>query len=137
MLGALVGLPSLHAQDGNQSTTYYQISFMKSRPGHDPVKMERDLWKPLQAGRLQSGQIKSWSVMRPIFSGPHEYDYITVEAYSSLDAMTKTDYMGLFEKYWGKDKIQSSMEQTEQARDMLGNEVWVTVESVGGGAPSK
>jgi len=130
VLGTLLPFRSTHAQTNTHTPTYYQISFMKTRPGQDPVKMERDLWKPIQTDRMESGEINSWTVMRPIFSGPHDYDYVTVESFSDMTKFIKTDYDRLFEKHWGKEKVQSAMTQTEAARDMIGNEMWVSVEGV-------
>ena len=109
---------------------------MKTRPGQDPFKMERDLWKPLHQDRLKNGDILSWAVMRPVLAGPHNYDYITVTGYRSMEAFGKmeTAYMGAAEKFWGKDKIQTSMTQTDQARDMLGSEMYVVVDEVSNNA---
>jgi hypothetical protein len=131
-LGTLIPVNRTHAQESTSGHTYYVVDYMKSRPGQDPFKMERDLWKPLHQDRLKSGDILSWAVMRPVLAGPHNYDYITVTAYRSMDAYAKmeTAYVSAAEKIWGKDKMQSSMTQTEQARDFLGSEMYVVVDEV-------
>jgi hypothetical protein len=131
LLGTLVPLTGTHAQGDASSVTYYNLSFMKSRPGQNPMSMERELWKPIHADLLQSGKIKSWTVMQPMFSGPHDYDYMTMIAFNKLDAYLAIDYQALFEKHWGKDQVKTSMERTENARDMVGNEMWYVVDSVG------
>jgi hypothetical protein len=91
VLGAFVPLRHTHAQSNNSNRTYYVVDYMKSRPGQDPYKMERDLWKPIHQIRLQKGDISSWAVMTPVLAGPHNYDYITVTGYSSMEAYAKTD----------------------------------------------
>jgi hypothetical protein len=63
ILGTLVSLPRIHAQDNAPNRTFYVIDYMKSRPGQDAFKMERDLWKPLHQSRLQNGEITSRDVM--------------------------------------------------------------------------
>ena len=131
LLGTLMPFNRVHAQMGSSNTTFYNISFMKTRPGQNPISMERELWKPIHEDLLQSGKIKSWTVMQPMFSGPHNYDYMTMIAMNKLSDYMATDLQALFEKHWGKDKVQASMTRTENARDMVGNEMWYVVESVG------
>jgi hypothetical protein len=132
LLGTLMPLNRIHAQMGPANATYYNISFMKSRPGQNPISIERELWKPIHEDLLQSGKIKSWTVIQPMFSGPHNYDYMTMIAVNKLNDYMDIDYQALFEKHWGKDKMQSSMQRVDNARDMVGNEMWYVVESVGG-----
>ncbi len=133
VLGTLVSLPRTHAQEAAPNRTYYVIDYMKSRTGQDPLKMERDLWKPLHQERLKNGEITSWAIMAPVLAGPHNYDYITVTGYRSMEAYAKTEMQmrSAAEKIWGKDKLESSMTQTEQARDMLGSEMYTVVDSLG------
>lgn len=129
-LGAILPLRDTHAQSNSAPRMYYQISFMKSKPGQDWLKMERDLWKPIHQDRINGGHLNSWSVMEPIYSGPHPYDYITVEGSNSIDDFTKLDYPALMTKAWGKENFESRSSQTTNARDMLGTELWEVVESV-------
>ena len=130
LLGTIVPISHTHAQSSAPAQTFYQISFMKMKPGQDAFKMERDLWKPIHTDRVNSGQINSWTIMQPVYAGPHPYDYITVETASSMDAFTHTDYNQIMTKSWGKEKLESGMTQTVAARDMLGNEMWVAVDGV-------
>ncbi|MGI8961344.1 MAG: hypothetical protein ACR2IV_16590 [Bryobacteraceae bacterium] len=130
VLGTFVPLTHIHAQTSAPARMFYQISFMKTKPGQDAMKMERELWKPIHSDRANNGQINSWTVMQPVYSGPHPYDYITVEASNSLDSFLHTDYVQLMTKAWGKDKFESGNAQTMNARDMLGTELWVATESV-------
>jgi hypothetical protein len=128
--GTLVPLTRTHAQTNAPARTYYQISFMKTKPGQNALKMERELWKPIHTDRMKNGQINSWTVMEPMYAGPHPYDYITVETSNSVDAFTHTDYDELMTKAWGKDKLESGYAQTTNARDMVGDEIWVATESI-------
>jgi hypothetical protein len=130
LLGTIVPLTKSHAQSSAATQTFYQISFMKTKPGQDALKMERELWKPIHTDRVNTGQINSWTVMQPIYAGPHPYDYITVETAPSIDAFTHTDYNQIMTKAWGKEKLESGNAQTMAARDFVGNEVWVAVENV-------
>ena len=130
ILGTFVPMRQTHAQTTAPARTYFQISFMKSKPGQDAVKMERELWKPIHLDRMNKGQINSWTVMEPMFSGPHPYDYLTVETSNSPNTYTNTDYGELLTKAWGKDKMESNSARTFNARDMVGNELWVSVEGV-------
>jgi len=109
---------------------FYEISFHKSRPGQDWLKVEREYWKPIQTERVNSGHLSYWAVLQPVFSGPHPYDYITVQSSTNLDDMTKTDFDQLFTKVWGKDNVESRMTQTMNARDEIGDEIWQVAESV-------
>jgi hypothetical protein len=133
ILGTLVSLPRMHAQDSASNRTFYVIDYMKSRPGQDAFKMERDLWKPLHQSRLQNGEITSWAVMVPVLAGPHNYDYITVTGYRSMAAyeQTETAMRTAMEKTWGKENVQGKMTQTDQARDMLGSEMYFLVDGIG------
>jgi hypothetical protein len=129
-LGTIVPIMNTHAQSSAPSQTFYQISFMKTKPGQDALKMERELWKPIHTDRVNNGQINSWTVMEPVYAGPHPYDYITVESANTIDALTHTDYNQIMTKAWGKEKLESGTAQTIAARDMVGNEMWVAVENV-------
>jgi hypothetical protein len=60
----------------------------------------------------------------------HPYDYITVETANTIDALTHTDYNQIMTKAWGKEKLESGTAQTMAARDAIGNEMWVAVETV-------
>jgi hypothetical protein len=130
VLGTIMPVTKTHAQSSAATQTFYQISFMKTKPGQDAFKMERELWKPIHADRVNTGQINSWTVMQPIYAGPHPYDYITVETASSMDAFTHANYNQMMTKAWGKEKLESGNAQTMAARDMMGNEMWVAVENV-------
>jgi hypothetical protein len=131
-LGTLVPLRRTHAQDSTSGHTFYVVDYMKSRPGQDPFKIERDLWKPLHQEVLKNGGITSWAAMRPVLAGPHNYDYITVTGYRSMEAYGKWEsvYLPTAEKIWGKEKVQSSMAKTDEARDMLGSEMYAVVDEV-------
>src|SRR5437868_5482502 len=100
LLGTLMPFQRSHAQMEPANATFYNIAFMKSRPGQDPLKMERELWKPIHEDLLQSGKIKSWTVLQPMFSGPHNYDYVTMIAVNKLTDYMAMDYQALFEKHW-------------------------------------
>jgi hypothetical protein len=135
-LGTLVPVRDTHAQtDAPNNTTYYSISFNKSKPGQDWRKMEHDLWKPIEQERINSGHLNSWTVMEPVFAGPHPYDYITVESSNNLDDITKADYEKVFTKVWGEKNIESRMTQTYATRDQIGDELWVVDDGVS--KPSK
>ncbi|MDQ2841472.1 MAG: hypothetical protein M3Y72_10630 [Acidobacteriota bacterium] len=131
-LGTLMPLKNLHAQADTPKQTYYMISFMKTKPGQDPIKMEQDLWKPIQADRVAQGAIDSWTIMQPLFFGPHPYDYLTVETSTSREKLTSTNYVPAMKKAWGTDKSKynENFERTMNARDQVGNELWVSVDGV-------
>ena len=129
-LGTLAPVRDTHAQADSQTTTFYQIAFHKSRPGQDWRKVEHELWRPIQQERVNSGQLGSWTVMEPVFAGPHPYDYITVESSNNIDDITKADFGKVFSKVWGDKNIDSRMKQTNEARDEVGNELWAVDESV-------
>ncbi len=131
LLGASVPIKLIHAQADKLPETYYMLSFMKTRPGQNAFKMERELWKPIQRERVDKGDTDSWTVIEPMFSGPHLYDYMTVETASSLDKLTHIDYGPAMTKAWGTvEKIRSNAARTDSARDLLGSEIWVSVDGV-------
>jgi hypothetical protein len=128
ILGTFVPMRQTHAQTTAPARTYFQISFMKSKPGQDAIKMERELWKPIHLDRISKGDISSWTVMEPVFSGAHPYDYLTLEVSNNVNTYTNTNYGELLTKAWGKDKMEANSARTFNARDMIGNELWVSVE---------
>ncbi len=132
LLGTLIPLKRVHAQSDTSKPTYYMISFMKTRPGQDAIKMERDLWKPIHSERVAKGNIDSCTIMQPVFFGPHPYDYITVETSNSMEKLTSTNYVPAMEKAWGADrsKYNANFERTMNSRDQVGDEIWVSVDSV-------
>lgn len=131
-LGALLPLKTTHAQSDAGKQTYYMISFMKTKPGQDPIKMEQDLWKPIHASRVADGLIDSWTILQPLFFGPHPYDYITIETSTSKEKLMSTNYVPSMQKAWGMDKSKynANFERTMSARDQIGNELWVSVDGV-------
>ena len=130
VLGTLMPIRDTQAQTTAPTSTFYQISFHKSRPGQDWRKVEHELWKPVHTERMNSGHLNSWTVIEPEFAGPHPYDYITIESFNNLDDFTKTDYGQIFAKVWGKENIESRITQTTNARDEIGNEIWQVDESI-------
>ena|SRR5947209_4414365 len=136
VLGTLVPIAHTHAQtEPAAKETFYNISFMKSRPGQNPMAMERDDWTAIHQDLLKSGVIKSWTVLSPLYGGPHDYDYMTIIAFSDMNAYNNIDYASLFKKHWG-DKMQETMKRTGDSRDQVGNEVWSVVASVDGTQPA-
>jgi len=129
-LGTLLPVQDTHAQTDTQTTTFYQIAFHKSRPGQDWRKVEHDLWRPIQQERVNSGHLSSWTILEPVFAGPHPYDYITVESSNNIDDIIKADFGTVFSKVWGDKNIESRMTQTNAARDEVGNELWAVDETV-------
>ena len=109
------------------------MAFMKSNSGQNAIKMEEDLWKPVHTDRVANGAIDSWTVMVPMFSGPHPYDYMTVETSTSMEKLTSGRDMGSsIEKVWGTDKskYKEKSERTGDARERVGAELWVAVDGV-------
>jgi len=130
--GALVRLPGLNAQTSNAAPkrTYYEVDYMKSKPGQDAYKLEHDTWGPIHRERLKTGQITSWAMMAPVYAGAKNYDYITVTGFHSLGEMENTNYSEMFQKLWGKEKMQAAMKQTDDTRDMLGSEIYIVIDAV-------
>jgi hypothetical protein len=132
LAGTLVGLPHAKAQASGQSQKrlYYQVGYMKTRPGHDAYKFEHELWGPIHRERLKNGNITSWAVMEPMFGGALNYDYVTVTGFHSLKDLEDEDMQAVANKVWGKEKIQAAMKQTDDTRDMLGSEIYRVVDSI-------
>lgn len=130
--GALVRLPNVKAQttSATPKRTYYEVDYMKSRPGQDTYKLEHDVWGPIHRERVKTGQITSWAMMAPVYAGAKNYDYITVTGFHSLGEMENTNYAAMFEKLWGKDKADATMKQTNNTRDFLGSEIYIVMDSV-------
>jgi uncharacterized protein YfaP (DUF2135 family) len=105
---------------------------MKSRQGMDAYKLEHDTWGPIHKELISTGQIASWSMMVPQYGGALNYDYVTVEGYHSLAEIENlnTKYPAIFDKVWGKDKIDAKMKDTDNARDMIGSQIFLVVDSV-------
>jgi hypothetical protein len=135
LLGTMVPITRSHAQaPPPPEATYYNLSFYKSKPGQDPLAMERELWKPIHEDLRKGGVIQSWSVLSPAYMGPHPYDYMTVIAFRNVQTFQSTKYQTLFEKHWGKDKVEANLKRTGESRDLIGNELWYAAETVGAGS---
>jgi hypothetical protein len=131
-LGTLVRMPRAKAQTNSptQKRMYYQVDYMKTRHGQDPYKLEHDVWGPIHKEMIKNGVITSWSMMQPLYAGAHNYDYITVTGFQSLKDLENADYPAIFNKVWGKDKSQTTMQQTDDTRDMLGSEIYLVTDSI-------
>jgi len=67
------------------------VEYMKVKPGNDGKYLEVEkAWKKLHEVRLKTGQILSWALYEPMFTGQDfDYQYVTVTVYKDLGAYEK------------------------------------------------
>jgi hypothetical protein len=99
------------------------------------MALERGDWATIHQDLVKSGIIKSWAALEPLYVGAHNYDHITIIAFTDMSAYNNLEYQSLFKKHWG-DRMQAVLENTGASRDMIGNEIWGVVASVGGNRPA-
>jgi hypothetical protein len=87
------------------------VEYMKVKPGNDSNYLEVEkAWKKLHEVRLKTGQILSWALYEPMFTGQDfEYQYVTVTVYKDLagyekavwsDSLSQMAYPDYKEKDW-------------------------------------
>ena len=78
------------AQDAS-TTMYYTVQYMKVPLENDNeyIRLETEVWKILHQARKDAGLMDGWFLFRVLSpSGTHtEYNYVTVNAYSSLEKL--------------------------------------------------
>lgn len=125
LAGTLV--PTAFSQ--SEETNYVvQVDYMKVAPGKldEYLEVETEMWKPVHQERVKNGELVSWSLYGRQFPyGTNtEYDYVTVNVFSSPEAFIKgTDFNALFSKvYPGKD-VSQMFEQTNDSRQLVRGDV--------------
>lgn len=114
------------------SSRYVMIEHMKSQPGQDYIKYEREWWQPIHRERLKQGKIRSWAVYSRMYpSGSSMEDFVvvtTVDKFNDLDLMN-LGYGEIFAKAHAGKKP-SDMPSAQNVRDLTRREMWVLVDEV-------
>jgi hypothetical protein len=120
------------ARTDTPSPKYFMVNYMKVIPGQDPVKIEREMWKPLHQEFIKEGQFRSWAVYGLQFpSGTDEkYDYATVHAFDKFGQLENpfANFDKILAKVHPGVKVDDFINRTEKTRNLVRSEVWVLVD---------
>lgn len=110
---------------------YLTVDYMRSKPGGNYVAVERDIWKPIHQERLASGMSGGWSLYSLVLPGgtSYPYDYATVNALTSLSALTDPYTEALFKKVHPNVPMTEIGSRTTASRDLTRRELWVLVDA--------
>lgn len=121
----------LRASAGNvPAGGYYHVNRMKIKDLQEWLKMERDLWKPVQEARVSDGQMSGWfsyTLVLPSGSG-QVFDAATVDAFPSWEAQgTQKPLADYVKKAHPNMTMAQFLEPGTKARDLLVREVFKVV----------
>ena len=121
---------------------YSIIQYLKVHPSmeNEYLELELEVWKKMHEARIEAGVLDGWFLFRVISPAgtKMEYNFVTVLQYNSVEKLS-----GHFESY-GVDYTQLlSPEEiafalrTPEIRDLVYEEVWVTVDEIMQSDPDK
>jgi hypothetical protein len=108
---------------------YYQVDYMKAKPGGNYLQMERELWKPVHQEQLKMGKILSWAVTTPWQSpSAQDYTHVVVTVYPTLQQAESVNYSELFKKVMPNMNSSEISKRTSAARDIVRSEFLVVLD---------
>lgn len=132
--GSLVSEARSQATLAAQPEPVYLVNFMKVRSDHTAVEyeqMEREIWRPIHQESVRAGRMLSWSLYRVQF--PHgtrtEYDYVTVDAFASLEDAER-DMTDILARVYPNMTTADAISRAVQTRDLVRGELWALIDSV-------
>ena len=105
---------------------------MNVKPGGEGAyeKLEKDIYKRLHESMIKSGNMEGWGVWAKYPGNYKDYQYVTVNVYSSLAQMKSSNYPDVFKKIFPTMKIDDVTSKTNAARTVTENFIWKQVEDV-------
>lgn len=116
------------------TTRYVSLDFMKVAPGKDSayVKMEKEVWLPIHKERMKLGIIKDWGLYEKImpYDSRSDFDYVTGQFFDDINSLVDAKYMEAFTKAYPGQDPGKFMQNTEDNRKLVRNELWKVVDYV-------
>ena len=132
LLAILFLIPGISQAQDSQPITH--LAYMNASNGSEYVEMEREIWKPIHAQRVEKGEILGWYLYGAINTDGSNsgYNYLTVEVYPDWNSLEAPyDNIGdMFEGVHGSENMDAMVERTENARDIVKTELWSRVSGV-------
>ena len=117
----------------NQPSKYIVVNQVKSVAGEENeyVKMERTYFKPFHAERVARGVMNNWSFYKPNlpYGEKYEYDYVTLNGFSTWDQITANNPPDVWKKVHGDTNFDEIHTKILSKRITVNNEVWELVAS--------
>lgn len=113
---------------------FVQIGYMRVQPGKENqyVRLEQEIWKPIQQQRIAAGQLAHWGIYGLWFPGGtnEPYNFCAVNVYREFAdlALGFTDEM--FQKALPGADLEVVQEQTIATRDMVQVDTWRLIDRV-------
>ncbi len=113
---------------------YIEVDFMHVRQGGDDeyVDVEENIWKPVHEELINSRTRAGWSLWHIVFPGGYgmDYQYVTVNEFSSFSQIGSGDYNAAFNKVHEGKNIDELMQRTLDSRVLAKSELWELLDSV-------
>ena len=119
------GLDQIKAQ--SPTSTYAQSDYMKVDPLKidEYVEIEKTLWKPLHAQRIQDGNIVGWYLFSVWSTGTSsEYNFVTITIYEGFAKMENPISENLIKRVHPKMEPAELLKQTETTRNLVKSDYW-------------
>lgn len=116
-----------------QPGPYFYVTFFKVPQGKGEayLKMERDIWKPIQDYRKKQGEIISWAIYSVEFTGDASpYNFVAVELYESLPKMDDGNFDAWIKAVHPKKTAEEITKATFDARVAVRSEMGRMVTTV-------
>ncbi len=111
-----------------QNRTIVVLDYMKVKPGRaaDYVRMEREVFKPMQQERVRLGNHESWRLYGVRFPGgtEAEYGYVTMAIMSDLGKLQLRNQGVDRKKIWPNYKPEDIGEMVRSNREMIRRDVF-------------
>ena len=129
--GALT--PVAFTQSASKAPRYVALGYMKvpAAEGQAYLALERDVWKPIHRKLIVSGAERAWTLYGVVSGGTGDpHNFVTIQEFDSLDPFFDADYGKVaVEAHPGKS-MESIMEQTLKARDLVAMKLMERIDHV-------
>lgn len=118
--------------ENSRGSKLIQINHMKIFPGKwdEYLKLEGDIYKPLQEARIEDGQMEHWSLW---FSWPYkegQSKIVTVDGFKDAHQMAGGDGKDLLSEVHPGKTWEKLNEKLYSAREVASGEIWELVDAV-------
>jgi len=107
------------------------VNQMKSVAGSEGeyVMLERNYFKPFHVERVARGLMNNWSLYKPAipYGEKYEYDYVTLNGFSTWDAITANNPPDVWKKVHGDVNFDEIHNKILSKRITVNNELWELV----------
>ena len=119
--------------EGVKVGDYITVGYMKVPPGRGGayLRMEREIWKPIQLARIADGWIDNWGVNQLFLPGGSagEYNWAAVQVYKEFGKILGGNFAENFEKAH-PGLAPSMLQSANDFRDMVRVDLWELIDQV-------